>query len=235
MITVEARGDALAPAELVARIRARRQTGSAVADAVRRPGRRGARRLRTARRARPGPGGRARGESRYVDPYTGALLAEPRGEGFFRTTMQIHRWLAVDAVGKQIVGASTVALVYFCLSGLYLRWPRRWNRLRAWLALDWGQKGRNFLWHLHSVVGTWVLLAYLAMALTGLQWSYGWYRGGLYPSPGVPQRARAGGSRRPASASGADGDRGGRAWRRRAARHRAACATFARTFPRDRP
>src|SRR3546814_6651974 len=31
-------------------------------------------------------------------------------------------------------------------------------------------------WHLHSVVGTWVLLTYLVMSLTGLWWSYGWYR-----------------------------------------------------------
>lgn len=124
-----------------------------------------------------GPGGRGpRGESRYVDPYSGDLLDQPRGEGFFRTTMRLHRWLAIDDVGKQVVGFSTIVLVYFCLSGLYLRWPRRWGSLRTWLALDWKQKGRNFLWHLHSVLGTWVLLAYLVMALTGLWWSYGWYR-----------------------------------------------------------
>jgi sulfite reductase (NADPH) flavoprotein alpha-component len=124
-----------------------------------------------------GPGGRGpRGETRYVDPYSGQLLDKPRGEGFFRTNMQLHRWLAMDDVGKQIVAFSTVALIYFCLSGLYLRWPRRWGSLRTWLALDWKQKGRNFLWHLHSVFGTWVLIAYLVMSLTGLWWSYGWYR-----------------------------------------------------------
>ena len=111
-----------------------------------------------------------------VDPYTGKVLPEPRHQGFFRTTMQLHRWLVAGDIGKQVVGASTVILVFFCLSGLYLRWPRRWRSLRTWLALDWRQKGRNFLWHLHSVVGTWVLLSYLVMALTGLWWSYGWYR-----------------------------------------------------------
>lgn len=123
----------------------------------------------------PKDGGR-RGERRHLDPYTGELLGEPRYQGFFRTTMQLHRWLVADDIGKQVVGASTVILVFFCLSGLYLRWPRRLDSLRTWLALDWRQKGRNFLWHLHSVVGTWVLLSYLVMALTGLWWSYGWYR-----------------------------------------------------------
>ncbi|HEU0153424.1 MAG TPA: PepSY-associated TM helix domain-containing protein, partial [Arenimonas sp.] len=153
-------------------------------------------------------GGRARGETRYVDPYTGALLAPPRGEGFFRTTMQVHRWLAADAVGKQIVGASTLALVFFCVSGLYLRWPRRWRDWRAWLALDWAQKGRSFLWHLHAVVGTWVLVAYLVMALTGLFWSYDWYRSGLYAITGTPVPAGRGGPA-PAGANAAGGANAG--------------------------
>ena len=164
--------------------------------------------------AQPGPGGRVRGENRYVDPYSGELLGQPRGEGFFRTTMQIHRWLAADDVGKQIVGASTVALVFFCLSGLYLRWPRRWRDWRAWLRLDWALKGRSFLWHLHSIVGTWVVVAYLVMALTGLFWSYEWYRSGLYAITGTPVPAQrggppAGGDAKPPSARGDRSERRG--------------------------
>src|SRR5690606_2247313 len=132
-----------------------------------------------------------RGERRHLDPYTGQVLGELQHQGFFRTSMQLHRWLAMDDVGKQIVGASTVILIFFCLSGLYLRWPRRWGSLRTWLGLDWKQKGRNFLWHLHSVVGTWVLLAYLVMSLTGLWWSYGWYREAVndWAAAGAPPRA----------------------------------------------
>ena len=169
VLSVEARDGALPPSGLVARVREQRadpvaslQLSSDPSDVA-------------VVGFAPKPGER-RGERRQLDPYTGALLPEPRYQGFFRTTMQLHRWLAADDVGKQVVAASTVALVFFCLSGLYLRWPRRWGSLRTWLALDWRQKGRNFLWHLHSVVGTWVLLGYLVMALTGLWWSYGWYR-----------------------------------------------------------
>lgn len=136
--------------------------------------------------APPGPGGRPRGEMRWLDPYTGQLLGQPRGEGFFRTSMQLHRWLAAGEWGKQIVGASTVALVFFCLSGLYLRWPRRWKSPRAWLLFDPALTGRRFLWHLHSVVGTWLLVPYLVMALSGLWWSYGWYREGVNALAGLP-------------------------------------------------
>lgn len=142
--------------------------------------------------APPGRGGRPRGESRWLDPYTGDLLGQARGEEFFRTTMQLHRWLAAGEWGKQIVGASTVALVFFCLSGLYLRWPRRWASLRAWLHLDMRLTGRRFLWHLHSVVATWLLVPFLVMSLTGLYWSYGWYREGLYALTGTPMPVRGG-------------------------------------------
>ncbi|HEY9396889.1 MAG TPA: PepSY domain-containing protein, partial [Burkholderiales bacterium] len=103
-------------------------------------------------------GKRARGETRYVDPYTGALLGQPRGVEFFRTVRQIHRWLAADDIGKQVVGASTVALIVLALSGLYLRWPRRWSDVRAWFTFRFAHKGRSFLWGMHSVVGTWVLI-----------------------------------------------------------------------------
>lgn len=184
----------LAPAQLVARI-ARAEPGKVITSLTlsSEPGDSARVGFAPPPGAPPGPGSRPRGENRHVDPYSGALLPAPRGEGFFRTTMQIHRWLAADAVGKQIVGASTLALVFFCLSGLYLRWPRKWWDWRAWLQLHWRLKGRGFLRQLHVVVGTWVVLAYLLMSLTGLFWSYGWYREGLYVITGTPVPAQRGG------------------------------------------
>lgn len=150
--------------------------------------------------ARPAQGGPApRGEVRFLDPQTGAVsgAAGDRGESFFRTTRSLHRWLTIDLVGKrdlgrQIVGASTLLLVFLAASGLYLRWPRgRALDWRAWLTFNPRFKGRAFLWHLHTVTGTWVLVFYLVMALTGLYWSYEWYKYGLYVLTGAePQRPR---------------------------------------------
>jgi sulfite reductase (NADPH) flavoprotein alpha-component len=128
-----------------------------------------------------------RNETHYSNPYTGKMLGQPRGAGFFRATMEIHRWLAADDVGKQIVGASTIGLIVLALSGLYLRWPRRMLNWRTWFTFHWTRKGRGFLWDLHSVVGTWVLLPYLLMGLTGLYWSYDWYRDGLFALTGAPR------------------------------------------------
>nr|WP_178116326.1 sulfite reductase flavoprotein subunit alpha [Pseudomonas brassicae] len=125
------------------------------------------------------PPGERRGKLRYVDPYTGALQPEVSGQGFFDLMLQLHRFLAMGDTGRQITGACTLMLIFFCLSGLYLRWPRQALNWRAWLTLDWAKKGRAFNWDLHAVAGTWCLLFYLLFALTGLFWSYEWYREGL--------------------------------------------------------
>jgi sulfite reductase (NADPH) flavoprotein alpha-component len=169
---------------------------------------------------RQGPPGRGRrGEMHYVDPYTGSLIAGDgnKGEGFFQTTRSIHRWLTAGElgsrdIGKQIVGASTMLLVVLALSGLYLRWPRSVGNWRVWLTFDFALKGRSFLWHLHAILGTWVLVLYLAMALTGLYWSYDWYRDGLYTLTGTERPPERGREQRPAregadlrSGSGAEG------------------------------
>ena len=126
----------------------------------------------------PAPGER-RGELRYADPYTGELKGEVAGQGFFNLMLQLHRFLAMGDSGRQITGACTLMLIFFCLSGLYLRWPRKALNWRTWLTFDWAKKGRAFNWDLHAVAGTWCLLFYLLFALTGLFWSYEWYRDGL--------------------------------------------------------
>jgi sulfite reductase (NADPH) flavoprotein alpha-component len=143
-------------------------------------------------------------EQRYVDPYTGALLAPTSSgaETFFRNVRGLHRWLMLGElgdrdIGRQIVGASTLLLIFMALTGLYLRWPRgpAARRWKTWLVPDFRLKGRAFLWNLHSVMGTWVLPVYLVIALTGLQWSYEWYRDGLYGIAGVERPAEREGPR----------------------------------------
>lgn len=127
---------------------------------------------------------------RYFDPYTGQRLAELKGEPFFAFVENLHRRLAAGDTGRAVTGACAITLVFFCLSGLYMRWPRRWRSLRTWFAVAWRRDGRSFLWSLHSVVGTWVMVVYLMIALTGLWWSYGWYRTAVTSLlGGAPERA----------------------------------------------
>lgn len=134
-----------------------------------------------------------RGETRYLDPYSGVLLdGEVRGEAFFHVIEDLHRRIAGGDTGKQIVGACTVVLIVLALSGIYLRWPRRWRDLRIWLKPDLSRRGRALLWNLHAVIGTWVLPVYLFASITGLYWSYEWYREGLFQLAGIEASARPG-------------------------------------------
>ena len=140
------------------------------------------------------PKGVRRGDHIFVDPRTGALLGPATGEAFFRTVMDLHRWLALpggpNGIGRQITGFAALSLIFFALSGLYLRWPRRALDWRSWLVLDLRKTGRNLYRTLHAVIGGWLIVFYLLSALTGLTWSYDWYkRGATYVLTGKTGKA----------------------------------------------
>ncbi|ACL55058.1 PepSY-associated TM helix domain-containing protein [Methylobacterium nodulans] len=157
-------------------------------------------------------GGRGRGETVYVDPYDGRILGPGRGEAAFGTILRLHRWLLIpgdgNGFGRTLTGASLLALVYLALSGLYLRWPKRVGDWRVWLRPALSRRGRPLYWSLHAVVGTWVLAIYLVIALTGLWWSFGWYRDGaaLLLTGRLP-RGEAAEARRDGPGSGGSLDR----------------------------
>ncbi|CAD7386845.1 PepSY domain-containing protein [Xanthomonas arboricola] len=136
----------------------------------------------------------------YFDPFTGEKVAAPRLSGAFAFIEDLHRHLTAGKRGQAVTGASTLILLFFCASGLYLRWPRRWWSLRTWWAVEWRRQGRSFLWSLHAVFGTWCLLVYLLVALTGLTWSYNWYRDGVVALLGTEPAMRGDGrDHRPAT------------------------------------
>ena len=128
------------------------------------------------------PGSKERQVER-IDPTTGRLDGPLRGSGVFEVMEDLHRWLALpdggDGIGRQITGFAAIALIYFALSGLYLRWPKRPLDWRNWFVLDLKKTGRNLYRALHAVVGGWVLVFYLISGFTGLWWSYDWYRDGV--------------------------------------------------------
>ena len=161
--------------------------------------------------------GARRGKNVMVNPYTAEVLPDIKGQEFFQFIQQLHRNLTVGPVGKQITGACVLMLIFFVLSGLYLRWPKK-HSIKQWLFVKPKLKGRNFIWDLHAVVGTWVVVFYLLMACTGLYWSYDWWRNGMFKVLGVerpqpemqanPQPQQAGGQARRANAEGAENAQG---------------------------
>ncbi|QOZ65713.1 PepSY-associated TM helix domain-containing protein [Bradyrhizobium arachidis] len=121
--------------------------------------------------------------SLYVDPYDARVLGSPRGEEFFVTVRRLHRWLLIpgDAKGwgRQITGIAALGLIVMLVSGLVLRWPRRATSVKMWLKPNLALSGRGLHRSLHAVIGTWVLPIYVVMTLTGLWYSFDWYKDGV--------------------------------------------------------
>ena len=123
----------------------------------------------------------------YVDQYTGEVKGKAGRLPFFNTVRRLHRWLmdtrpADGGIfwGKMIVGASTLAFVVILLTGVVIWWPRNRKMLKNRLKIV-VSKGKNRFWYdLHVAGGFYALLFLLAMVLTGLTWSYGWYNKAFY-------------------------------------------------------
>ena len=132
-----------------------------------------------------------------VDPYTGNVNGWTESPAFFGTVRKLHRWLldpppskGEKSVGKAIVGVSTLALVLILVSGLILWIPRSRKALRNRLKVSYSD-GRRF-WHdCHVSLGFYATLLLLVMALTGLTWSFGWYRTAAYELFGGTQQTVA--------------------------------------------
>jgi len=123
------------------------------------------------------PPGQRRGETVNADPYTGAIEPALRGAEFFEWVESLHRWLLLPRdAGRTVAGTLAFCLLGMALSGLYLRWPRRPLAWRNWLTFDPALRGRSFLWGLHSVLGTWMLVVYLVSTSTGIYWGFDFVR-----------------------------------------------------------
>lgn len=135
----------------------------------------------------------------YANPYDGHVLGKAAGSDFFSFVEDVHRFLALpitegrrdSEIGKQITGIAAFSLIFFALSGLYLRWPRKPLDWRAWFVLDLKRTGRNLYRSLHAVIGGWMVLCYLMSAMTGLWWSYGWYHDLASKALGIEETRRA--------------------------------------------
>jgi uncharacterized iron-regulated membrane protein len=134
--------------------------------------------------AQTGQGGHGGGRpaSYFVNPYTGKVLGATDGPAteFFRTMMQLHRWLLIDGgVGKMIVGVSTIIFVFLVLSGLVLWFPVKLKNWKQGFKIKTNARWKRVNHDLHNTLGFYSFLLLLIMALTGLCWSFEWYREGL--------------------------------------------------------
>ena len=135
------------------------------------------------------PGKKAAG---FIDPYTGEVTGMDDGQGFFLKMMRLHRWLLDEykrdgsfSWGKSIVGYATLVLAIIIISGIVIWYPRNKKVLRNRLKVKTKAGWFRFFYDLHVSGGFYAALLLLILALTGLTWSFGWYRNAFYSVFGI--------------------------------------------------
>ena len=128
-----------------------------------------------------GKGGGGGGKTYLVNPYNGDITGTTKSATaeFFSTTMGLHRWLLLqDSGGKIVVGAATIIFVFLVLSGLVLWWPIKLRNWKQGFQIKFSGNWKRINHDLHNTLGFYSFIVLLIMALTGLCWSFEWYKKG---------------------------------------------------------
>lgn len=136
--------------------------------------------------------------SLFIDQYSGRITGKYERIGFFSTMFKLHRWLLDGAnphgdgvkVGKLLVGISTLIFVIALITGVVIWWPRARKNFRRSMTISFKDGWRGLWKSLHVAGGMYALVFVLAMSLTGLTWSFNWYRTAFYAVCGVEHTPR---------------------------------------------
>jgi uncharacterized iron-regulated membrane protein len=128
------------------------------------------------------PAGRARGTTYFVNPYTGDILGtgETSSSEFFMVMFRMHRWLLLDmAIGRPIVGVATLIFVVMIITGMVIWFPKKVKNWKQGLKIKTNANWKRTNHDLHNALGLYASIFLLVMALTGLTWSFQWYKEGF--------------------------------------------------------
>ncbi len=116
-----------------------------------------------------------------IDPYTGNILGKAAyNKRFFPLLLQLHRYLLAGEVGKTITGISCLCFTILLISGIILWWPANKQAIKQRFRIKWGAKFKRVNWDLHAVLGFYGSFFLLAIALTGLVWSFKWLNNSIF-------------------------------------------------------
>ena len=118
-----------------------------------------------------------------INPYTGD---EVKGkffiDKFFGFILTLHRRLFIDDYGRYIIAVSSIGLILVSLIGVYISFPKKLFNLKGIKSLflmKFASKGVYFNYSLHKVLGMYLFLVLIAMAFTGVNFTFG--RNYIYP------------------------------------------------------
>ncbi|WP_311269143.1 PepSY domain-containing protein [Sphingobium sp. WCS2017Hpa-17] len=111
----------------------------------------------------------------FINPYDGRVLGQMQGGGIMQTVRDLHSFALTGPIGNRLVEVVAGWTILLCITGLYLRWPRRGSPA---LAIRGRAGGRLFWRDLHGTLGFLSAGVILFLAVTGMPWTEVW-GGGL--------------------------------------------------------
>ena len=122
--------------------------------------------------------------SAYVNPYTSNVIkVENTNFEFFNVVVWLHWSLLLKTeIGQPIVGTACLIFVISLITGLILWWPknnRNARRQRFWFRWKPTTRWKRKNYDLHNILGFYMMVFALLIALTGLVWAFEWFDNGV--------------------------------------------------------
>lgn len=148
--------------------------------------------------------------SAFIDPYTGEVKGvHAFKDSFFSDVMVLHRWLMDGSRtwGKYTVGITTLLFVFILISGVVWWVPINKKKIKMRFQVKTKMGLKRFLHDIHVSLGIYVCVFLLVCSLTGLMWSFEWYRNGVNKLFGVEstQKEKGGGDKGKGKGNGKGG------------------------------
>jgi len=119
-----------------------------------------------------------------INPYTGkvTLVADHKYD-FFAIIKMLHwSFLINHPIGQQIIGWATFIFVFLLISGMVMWWPKNLKKSNfdKSFKVKWRAKFKRVNYDLHNVLGFYVMIICLVLALTGMVWAFQWFQTTVY-------------------------------------------------------
>jgi uncharacterized iron-regulated membrane protein len=120
----------------------------------------------------------------YMNPYSGEVLqVKALEKDFFRIILMGHfnLWLPRE-IGQQIVSWSTLIFIFLLISGLIMWWPKNLRKanVNKSFKVKWKATFKRVNYDLHNVLGFYVLIGALIIAITGIYYGFKWVPKSMY-------------------------------------------------------
>ncbi|PSR56712.1 hypothetical protein AHMF7605_26070 [Adhaeribacter arboris] len=120
----------------------------------------------------------------FINPYSGKVLhtRDTYAHPFWDIVAELHVSLMLGEVGSYVVRYSTLLFLVMLLSGIILWWPKNKAAAKQRFYFRWkkGLKWKRKNYDLHNILGFYASWITLFMVITGLAWSFEWFKNMVY-------------------------------------------------------